>query len=139
MASFDPAHEKTLGHELFPGYANDPHDRGGETIAGVSRVSWAKEAALLWTICDETKLRLKYDNATLQKSKIARQAMDRQLGKDPRVRALVKVFYRDYVWAKLGLDAEPDQKYAEKLYDHAVLRGDWRAKDFDRQVREAVG
>ena len=54
MAEFEPAFEPMLKHEGgFPGYANDRHDSGGETLAGISRRHWNGWKG--WPIVDAAK------------------------------------------------------------------------------------
>ena len=134
MADFAKAHTKTQAHEA--GYANHRNDSGGETWAGIARVYHPH--FLGWQIVERAKATLGL-TSTVDASKAVRDALDKELRKSKSLAALVADFYKSSFWDKLRLDAEPDQLYAEKLYDVAVNMGDSRGADFDKRVREAVG
>lgn len=113
MADFEQAHLCTAAHEGYPGWVCDPNDPGGETVAGISRranptfAGWATvdkvRKALGWTACAKTI------NAALKA--------------EPDLPALVKAYYRKVYWTPLNLDAEPNQRLANSVYDFAVNAG----------------
>lgn len=98
MAQFEPAFDRLMQHE--GGYVFDPHDPGGETFCGISRVFWPHWGG--WPIVDAIK-------AT---------------GFNPRLSRLkfkVMEFYRANYWRKLGLIA--DQRLAYAVLDTVVQFG----------------
>jgi len=113
MADFERAYKKTEEHEGFPGYVNDPHDPGGETVAGISRKH--NPYFLGWDIVDQAKHALgPRASATL---------INRALAGATPFRTIVKEFYRASYWAPLHLDEESSQRLAEAVYDFGVNAG----------------
>jgi lysozyme family protein len=103
MADFNQAVQKTLIHE--GGYTNNPHDAGGETYRGISRVNHRDWAG--WTIIDGYK---------------GHPNFPRVLDSDQRLQQLVIKEYVDGYWKNLYSQIN-DQSVAEKLFDMGVLMG----------------
>lgn len=104
LEGFDSAYDETMRHE--GGYANDPHDKGGETYCGISRrwhPSWSG-----WRIVDACKVKNK---ANLQ-----------ALYAEPNLKRLVRSFYRAEFWDKLRGDEIDGLKsaIAKELFDSAI-------------------
>lgn len=102
MAEFLAAHKKTSAYE--GGYAKVEGDRGGETYAGISRVSWPSWQG--WAIVDAHKP-LKHGGKI----------------NSPNLQYLINLFYKRNFWDKVAGDAIEDQETAFKLYDFAVTSG----------------
>lgn len=101
MAIFEPAFEKTMGHE--GGYSNDPDDAGKETYKGISRrwhPSWAG-----WKRVDEAKNRPNFP---------------KNLEEDSELQQDVKDFYKRAFWDRMRLDEVNDQSIAEEMFDTGV-------------------
>jgi len=102
MSYFPLALAGTLKHE--GGYANDPHDRGGETYRGISRKyhpSWPG-----WKRIDEL------DNTSR-----------RRVEDDPVLQLQVEMLYRAEFWEPCGGDALEDLALARAVFDCAVNLG----------------
>lgn len=88
-------------------YSNNPNDRGGETIAGISRVyhpSWSG-----WEYIDMVKRGIKYNGIeSLKKHSIF-------LG-------MIDEFYRDFYWNPCHCGQMPDH-LADKVFNLSVNRG----------------
>jgi lysozyme family protein len=104
MATFDKAYTITLGHE--GGYSNDPHDKGGETYMGVARNFYPNWEG--WSIIDSAK---------------SENGFPRNLSYKNKLTILVKGFYKENYWDKVGGDLIPDQSVANELFDTAVNMG----------------
>ena len=110
MARFDPAYQRTMRAEGQ--YADDPHDPGGETYAGVARnfhPSWPG-----WERIDKWKAQRKAWSLAL----------------DEVVQQQVADFYRAEFWNRLWGDQLADQRIAEELFDTAVNGGRHHAIEF---------
>jgi lysozyme family protein len=103
MADFKAAVQKTLIHE--GGYSNNPHDTGGETYKGVSRVHHSDWEG--WAIIDGYK---------------GRPGFPLVLESDQRLQSLVIQVYTDGYWKTLYSQIN-NQLLAEKLFDMGVLFG----------------
>lgn len=109
MAGFDKAYLKTNAHE--GGYVNDPTDKGGETIDGISRVHHPNWQG--WVIVDRVKREHGRDAKTI----------NRVLAKDSIFQQLKKLFYKAQYWDVNSLDMIPHQRIAEEMYDTGVNMG----------------
>lgn len=101
---FDKAYKILIEHE--GGYVNDPNDPGGETYKGIARKfnpEWAG-----WKIIDKYKR----DN---------RLVVDKQLDL-VELESLVKLFYKEEYWDKLGCDSYPED-VAIEIFEQAVNLG----------------
>lgn len=103
MAQFDPAFALAMKHE--GGYANDPHDHGGETYRGISRKNWRGWDG--WPDID--KLKEKPDFPA---------CLDRNADLQGRVRA----FYKRNFWTPV-MDEIKDQALVNWLFDKGVNMG----------------
>jgi len=103
MADFQAAVKKTLIHE--GGYSNNPHDAGGETYKGISRVHHPDWEG--WAIIDGYK---------------GRQDFLQALEADQRLQQLVIQKYVDGYWKNFYSQID-SQLVAEKLFDCGVLFG----------------
>lgn len=110
MAKFEKAFDLTTGHE--GGYANDPHDRGGETYAGISRVHHPDWSG--WRRIDGHK----------------GAGFPRNLDSDGVLQASIRRFYKAQYWDRFKGDNIRDQAIADELYDTAVNMGVRRAVRF---------
>lgn len=109
MADFKIAYAITA--KVEGGYANNPHDAGGETYKGIARKmhpTWKG-----WIIIDTIKR--KVGTSALSIDKAAEQ--------DPVLQGLVLSFYKDNYWNTMSLDSLNDQKMANELYDTGVNMG----------------
>jgi lysozyme family protein len=109
MADFKIAYAITA--KVEGGYANNPHDAGGETYKGIARKmhpTWKG-----WAIIDAIKR--KVGTSALSIDKAAEQ--------DPVLQGLVLSFYKDNYWNTMSLDSLNDQKMANELYDTGVNMG----------------
>lgn len=109
MADFKIAYAITA--KVEGGYANNPHDAGGETYKGIARKmhpTWKG-----WIIIDTIKR--KVGTSALSINKAAEQ--------DPVLQGLVLSFYKDNYWNTMSLDSLNDQKMANELYDTGVNMG----------------
>ena len=93
MANFSTALSKLL--EVEGGYANDPVDKGGETIYGISRKNWPQWEG--WKYVDRKNYNTAY--------------------------RYVEDFYKRNFWNPVGGDDILDQALAEKVFDIAVNAG----------------
>lgn len=109
MANFELAYAKTGGHE--GGYVNDPTDKGGETIDGISRAAHPNWQG--WVIVDRVKRDFGSDAKTI----------DRILAKDAVFQRLKKLFYKERYWDIHGLDHVLHQRISEEMYDTGVNMG----------------
>jgi lysozyme family protein len=97
MADFDPAFERMIQNEGGYGLINIAADRGGQTYAGIARnfhPSWPG-----WKIIDNNQM----ENLELS--------------------ALVRSFYKEQFWDRVGGDAIQRQIIAESIFDFAVNAG----------------
>lgn len=97
MAAFDPAFERMIQNEGGYRLINIAEDRGGQTYAGIARnfhPAWPG-----WKIIDNNQM----DNLELS--------------------ALVRRFYKEQFWDRVGGDAIQQQIIAESIFDFAVNAG----------------
>jgi len=85
MGLFEPANEKTGGHE--GGYSKNPNDRGGETIFGIARKFWGDWEG--WSILDTIKI------GTGVNTKEERRELTRLLKANTRFMGMVDSFYEE--------------------------------------------
>lgn len=108
MADFTQAYDLVMDFE--GSYSNDKSDRGGETYCGIARnffPSWPG-----WKILDQEK---RIANGSIAKMKKA-------LAANPQMTALVKAWYREEWWDRLGLGGL-DQKLANEIFEQSVNLG----------------
>lgn len=120
MAEFNIAYEKTSNVE--GGYANNPHDTGGETYKGIARKIHAEWKG--WPVIDEIKSRVG----------TSAEAINNAAKKDTALQSLVLYFYKYQFWDPLSLDQVNDQQMANELYDTGVNMGIGRAALFFQKV-----
>jgi lysozyme family protein len=101
MAEFEPAVQNTLVWE--GGYANNPHDSGGETYRGISRNNWPSWDG--WSIVDALR---------------SSPGFPSNLDANSDLLASVIQFYRVNFWK---YDAIAQQNVADKIFDLAVNVG----------------
>lgn len=106
------------------GYVHHPSDKGGETYRGITRRDWPRWAG--WRIVDAVKAKLRMTSPPLAHA--GRRRIDALLMGMPEMEAEVRDFYKPRYWDPLGLDAEPSQRIAEKVFDIAVNQGVGAAK-----------
>lgn len=106
-SDFAPA-KKRLGH-LERGYANDPVDRGGETLFGVSRVKWPSWPG--WVLVDSFK---------------EQPGFPQNAEKDPALNGMAARFYQSIFWDAVG-GSHLSQRVAEELLDQGVHMGQQQA------------
>lgn len=106
MANFQPAYNITMGNE--GGYANNPHDSGGETWCGVARNFWPKWSG--WAIVDQIK-------ATNPPN------LNQALRANATLTTQVEQFYQQNFWNPVGLTSINCQQTANQLFDIAVNMG----------------
>jgi lysozyme family protein len=111
VADFLTAYKKL--DEVEGGYANDPADKGGETIFGIARKfhpDWPG-----WTLLDVLKQAPNFPH-------IAEV--------NPELKGAAGVFYRQEYWNRLRGDDIPQQEIADYLFDTAVNFGLGQAVKF---------
>lgn len=106
------------------GYANDPHDTGGETFGGIARrfnPLWPG-----WPVIDGAKVYADFP-ATL-----SRDALRRTLT------AMVRDFYQKTYWDALRLSDFPEHSVAMELFEQAINLGIPRAVTNFQAVSNAL-
>lgn len=116
MANFDTAY--TITQKKEGGYANNLKDRGGETFHGIARNFWPKWKG--WTLIDVHRKKFPMGINDSRNWKI----VDKILEAEPRLKDLVKVFYRANFWDDVEGDAIRSQAVANILFDWAVNSGE---------------
>jgi lysozyme family protein len=113
-SSFNKGFEKiVIGYEGgFSGWVNDPDDKGGETYAGISRISNPQWSG--WPIIDAQK---KQDN------------FPKNLNNVPGLKDMVKLRYKEHYWDQVEGDTMPED-LAVELFDIAVHISDYKAIKF---------
>lgn len=111
MADFSPAHAPVAVWE--GGYANHPHDRGGETLCGIARA--CHPDLVLWKLVDAEK-----DHPSFR---LGSAAFTRHLRQIPGLLDQVTAFYRG-LFHSLGLDSDDmPQALANEIYEQVVNLG----------------
>lgn len=119
MANFKIAHSLTKDNE--GGYVNDPTDKGGETLNGISRVHFPN--LLLWTKLDAIK-----------KGKTPSQ-INQYVKNDATMQTMIDEFYKSNFWDVLKLDYVNNQDVANELFDTGVNMG---VKTAAKMLQEAL-
>lgn len=109
MANFNEALKITGISE--GAYANNPADRGKETMYGISRKNWPNWAG--WVIVDKYKAQANGDIHLLNKLCNA----------DTQLQSLKVAFYHTNFWNTNKLDQFTDQQLAQSVYDFGVTSG----------------
>ena len=104
MASFDAALKRLLDDE--GGYSNDPVDRGGETIFGISRVNWPEWPG--WKVVEVLK---------------TTEHLRRHFSPEGDLLLAVQEFYRTNFWQPIHGDEIASDKVAMILFSIAVNAG----------------
>jgi lysozyme family protein len=115
MAEFKTAYSKTSIVE--GGYANNPHDSGGETWKGISRNNEKNWGG--WKIIDQYKKLPNFPG---------------NLNSVPELQDKVLSVYKNNYWDSLNLDFISDQRMANELYDTGVNMGIGTAGKFFQRV-----
>lgn len=123
MADFKKADLRRSRNE--GGYANNPHDKGGETWQGVARNYHPEWAG--WAIIDQIKPQCKN-----------LKELNAALFKDPQLAQLVEVFYKHGFWDISQLDRFSSQLLAENVYDASVNCGPAMGPRFLQQTLNAL-
>lgn len=127
MANFETAYAITQKQE--GGYANNLKDRGGETFHGIARNFWPKWKG--WVLIDAHRKKFP---AAIHSPKNWK-AVDEILKSEPRLKDLVKAFYRANFWDDVEGDRISSQSVANILFDWAVNSGEGSpAKSIQRIV-----
>lgn len=103
MADFKTAYKITMAHE--GGYANNPHDSGGETWKGIARKKHPDWPG--WALVDKAK----------------QGDFPSNLNSASGLQDLVEMFYKVKFWDYLKLDQINNQKIANELFDTSVNMG----------------
>src|SRR5512141_1451174 len=111
MADFKTAYKLTMVVE--GDYANDPHDRGGETWRGIARKMHPDAA--IWSVVDEYK---------------SKPGFPGNLKAAAGLEELVWLFYKKEFWDCLRLDDINDQRISNELFDTSVNMGQGIAATF---------
>ncbi len=115
-ALFNIAFKRTMGDE--GSYSNDPEDKGGETVWGISRYyhehweGWARVDALKAFADDDIK------------------TISAIIAEDKPLLAMVKKFYKSKFWDRVKGDSIQSQVIANELFDTAVNCGKTTASKF---------
>lgn len=110
MAQFKIAFDITNGNEGF--YANDIHDKGGETYRGISRKNWPNWNG--WAFIDSIKAAGPHFTVG---------QINNAIKLNPSIEASVEKFFEKYFWDVLLLDQIMDQQIANGVYDFGVNSG----------------
>ena len=130
MADFESAFNATMKHE--GGYANNPHDHGGETYKGIARKCHSTWRG--WKFLDIIKGQLTKSPpyGTKEYYNWAR-FLNSELDKSTAFQSMVLSFYKDNFWKRLG-EIE-DQSIASWVFDKDVNTGSMGSK----WLQEAAG
>ena len=112
MAQFEVAYAKTSRNE--GGYANNLKDRGGETFHGIARKFWPMWTG--WVLIDAERSKFPSDIHNYKNWK----QVDKVLESVPRLKELVRSFYKANFWDDIEGDRISSQDVANTLYDWAV-------------------
>lgn len=116
MAKFEVAYARTSKNE--GGYANNLKDRGGETFHGIARKHWPKWTG--WTLIDAQRSKFPKEIHSPKNWK----HVDKILNEIPRLKELVRSFYKTNFWDDIEGDRINSQEVANTLYDWAVNSGE---------------
>jgi lysozyme family protein len=131
MADFKIAEQITGINE--GGYAFNPHDRGGETYAGIARKFWPSWEG--WVYIDKYKAQYYKLNKPMQeKYSLARWINSSAKVTSEPIAPLVSQFYKTNFWDLNKLDQIKDQQIANSVYDFGVNSGKGRAVQFLEQI-----
>jgi lysozyme family protein len=127
LADFEPAFKETMKHE--GGYANDPHDHGGETYRGISRKNWRGWDG--WPQIDRIVGALVAAAALDDDPDRVRQTaflheINAALDKNPDLQGRVREFYKRNFWMPVMQDVQ-NQELANWIFDKGVNMGVSRA------------
>lgn len=120
MADFKTAY--TITSVVEGGYANNPHDSGGETYKGIARNTAKNWNG--WPFIDSIKKAVGNSASNI----------NREAAKNSTLQQYVLDFYKAYYWNTLNLDSLNDQKMANELYDTGVNMGIVTAGKFFQRV-----
>lgn len=115
MASFITAINITLAHE--GGYVDDPDDRGGETVCGISRKAHPDWEG--WKEVESIKDRM------VAYKEFLNNFFNHALGK-----SMIYGLYKEEYWDKLRCNDIDEQLLANELFDIAVNMGVKRAASY---------
>ncbi len=127
MSDFDAAYKKSMGNE--GNYANNPADRGGETVSGISRKNWPQWSG--WKLVDSIKSTLlaqpvygthEYRNWV--------NHLNSLLTASVAIQNQIQAFYRANFWGRLAEII--DQRVAEESFDKRINCGDIACKWLQR-------
>lgn len=107
MADFNKSFNKLILTE--GGYVNDPHDKGGETYLGISRVHHPD--SLMWPIIDDIK------------KVYGTKGITKILKENKVITDEAKEIYKKDYWDIFTLDDVKNQRIAHEIFDDAVNRG----------------
>jgi lysozyme family protein len=131
MADFSKAYAKTSENE--GGYANHLKDKGGETFHGIARKHWPKWTG--WILIDAERSKFPKD---IHSPKNWKQ-VDKVLVGIPRLKELVRSFYKANFWDDIEGDRITSQGVANTLYDWAINSGEGSpAKNVQRIIGAKV-
>lgn len=133
MADFKRAFASAMRHE--GGYANHPDDRGRETYKGISRRFWPKWSG--WKHVDRAKEEIGYEPKYGTKEyREWVKLLDKVLGFDPELQALVVSFYHQNFWLPVYERIKPDI-ITDWLFDKHINTGSkYRVA---RWIQQALG
>ncbi|MBL4677576.1 MAG: hypothetical protein JKY70_15445 [Mucilaginibacter sp.] len=114
---FKKAYAATMQNE--GGYANDPHDRGGETWRGVARNSWGAWPG--WKIVDAIKAQHPV-------------SLNAALAANTELSNMVLDFYKQNFWDPLKLDQLDSNQISLQLFDISVNMGTGRGSKMLQQA-----
>lgn len=131
MAEFEKAYEKTSKNE--GGYANHLKDKGGETFHGIARKHWPKWTG--WVLIDAERPKFPKEIHSPKNWK----HVDKILNEIPRLKELIRSFYKSNFWDDIEGDRINSQEVANILYDWAVNSGEGSpAKNVQRVIGAKV-
>lgn len=100
---FDAAFDHTIGIE--GGYVNDPTDRGGETIYGITKKYWPQWKG--WAIVTQAKK----EGRAISKNEMI------------NLKFHAKQFYKSAFWNQMSLDKVKSKLICMELFDTAINQG----------------
>ena len=131
MSEFLPAYEETSPNE--GGWANNPHDSGGETAFGIARHYWPEWEG--WPVIDGIKRGIGAEPpyGTISHNQYAHQ-INAACRANPTFMSMVSDFYQKNFWGDIG--GINDQELANKIYDMGVNSGTGEAA---KLIQRCVG